>query len=136
MRALVIEDEALLAWMVEEILREFGITAVDWASSEAQAIAAAHLNSPDVLIADSDISSGSGIAAIRAICADRHIPTVIITADARSARRSVPGAAIAEKPFIEEALVDALERILSQRAMKSACKSHLHSSSATLQFAD
>jgi DNA-binding response OmpR family regulator len=132
MRALVIEDEALLAWMVEEILREFGITAVDWASSEAQAMAAAHLNSPDVLIADSDISSGNGVAAIRTICADRHIPTVIITGDPPNMRRSVPGAAIAEKPFIEEALADALGSILSEQATKSGCKSHLHPSSATL----
>ena len=40
MRVLVIEDEPLLAWVIEDILDELGVGAVDRASSQQEAIAA------------------------------------------------------------------------------------------------
>jgi CheY-like chemotaxis protein len=117
-RALVIEDQPLLAWVLEEILHEHGILEVDSATSEPQAIASAQQNCPDVLIADDHISSGSGVAAIRAICVGKYIPTIFVTADARSVRRSLPDAMIIEKPLLETALIDALEIVLPQKSGK------------------
>jgi chemotaxis response regulator CheB len=114
MRALVIEDEALLAWMIEEILLEQGIAAVDLAWSETQAIAAAGRNCPHVLIADSHINNGNAVSAVRSICAGTDIPVIFVTVDAVSMGGALPPAYVVEKPFVAQTLIDALKGCVLQ----------------------
>ena len=49
MHALIIEDELLIAFALEEILQELGFDSVDIADSEATAMEAASRNRPDSL---------------------------------------------------------------------------------------
>jgi CheY-like chemotaxis protein len=98
--------------MVEEILLQYGIASVDLAWSQSQAVAAAGRNRPDVLIVDSDMNNGSAVSAVRSICADSAIPVIFVTVDARSGRAALPEAAVVEKPFTAQDLIDVLEDCL------------------------
>ena len=113
MRALIIEDECLIAWLVEDMLAELGVTLVEFASSEADAVALAERNCPDLVIADSHLAQGSGAAAARAICADKPVPTIFVTADAASVTGIIPGAAILDKPLTRKELAEAFNAAFS-----------------------
>ena len=110
MHALVIEDMPLTAWLIEEELLEFGYTSVAIADSEDAAVAAAEECAPDLIASDSTLESGSGLGAVRRICASQSIPVVFITGDVDSVRRLVPDAIIVEKPITHYQLVSALQR--------------------------
>ena len=117
MHALIIEDQKLFAMLVEDELRELGYTSFDVADTEADAIAAAAARKPDLISADQRLKSGLGVAAIRAICADRHIPFVFITSYRNEVREHFPDAVLLGKPFWPPTLRDAIEQaiVVSQR---------------------
>ena len=110
MHALVIEDMPLTAWLIEEELMEFGYASVTIADSEDAAVAAAAECVPDLIASDGTLESGTGVGAVRRICASQSIPVVFITGDADSVRRLLPDAIIVEKPVAHYQLVSALQR--------------------------
>jgi CheY-like chemotaxis protein len=59
MRAMVIEDDPLISWMLEELLRDRGISSVEIVLSEAQAISAAARACPDLIVAESVLLMGA-----------------------------------------------------------------------------
>lgn len=79
MHALVIEDQALFAMLLEDELRELGYSSFDIVATEADAINSAANNRPDLITADQRLAAGSGVDAIRAICTEHHIPFVFVT---------------------------------------------------------
>ena len=92
MHALIIEDEPIIAMLIEDHLRALGYTSVDFAVTEAEAVAAARRRCPDLITSDVRLPEGCGIAAVEAICGGGRIPVVFITATAgggaRAAERS------------------------------------------------
>ena len=97
--ALIIEDRALIAAMIEDELVEYGFQYVRAAATEREAIRMAEQHRPDIITADDRLASGSGISAVRHICRDGPLPVVFITADSDRIRRQIPDAVIVEKPF-------------------------------------
>ena len=120
MHALIIEDQNLFALLVEDELRELGYTSVDIVETEAGAIEAAALRRPDLITADQRLADGSGVAAIRAICADRHIPFVFITSYRSEVREQFPDAVLLGKPFWPPTLRHAIDQAIgvSRRGMQ------------------
>ena len=112
MHALIIEDEPLIALLIEEHLRGLGFVTFDFAESQAEALAAATLCCPDLITADVRLPKGCGIAAVEAICGGRRIPVVFITATSWEVRARLRDAVIVEKPFapaeLELALIAAV----------------------------
>jgi CheY-like chemotaxis protein len=108
-RALVIEDNALIAYLLQELLVESGFTAVDLAGTQAEAVSLAERWCPDLITADERLASGSGVMAIREICQVIAIPVVFIIGDAENVARSVQSALILQKPFTSSAFVAAIE---------------------------
>jgi two-component system, response regulator PdtaR len=113
--ALVLEDRAVIAAMIVDELAECGYTTFDVASSQEEAIRLAERRCPDLITADERLEHGSGIAAVRQICAHRQIPVIFITADGASIRRSVPDAVVLEKPFTRLGMVQAIEQAVLAR---------------------
>ena len=111
--ALVIEDNILIAMMIEGELRVSGYDSVAIAGSQEAAIRAAELQCPDFITADEKLDDGSGIAAIRHICQDRSIPVVFVVADGSEVRRAIPGAVVLLKPFAGGALSAAVATALA-----------------------
>ena len=67
---LVIEDEAMIAWMLESLLEDMGFEAITLTSNATEAAAAAERQKPELVI--SDINLGQGADGIEAVGAIRH----------------------------------------------------------------
>lgn len=80
--ALIVEDDFLFAWRLEDLLRGLGFESFAIASTAAEAIAAAEERRPDLITADLRLSDGSGLHVVRTIHARiaPSIPAVFITA--------------------------------------------------------
>lgn len=117
MHALIIEDQVVFALLVEDELRELGYDSIDVVDTEAAAIQSAAKRCPDLITADQRLASGSGVSAIRAICADRHIPFVFITSYPEEVREELPEAPLLGKPFWPPRLQEAIKQaiVVSQR---------------------
>jgi CheY-like chemotaxis protein len=112
MHALIIEDEPLIALLIEDQLRALGYRSVDFAVTEADAVAAAGRRCPDLITSDVRLAAGCGIAAVEAICGERKVPVVFITANVRDVRRRMADAVVVPKPFVVADL---------SRALNAAC---------------
>lgn len=99
MHALVIEDDAITAMLIEDELHDLGFRSVDIAASEEEALAAVARRAPDLVTSDGSLLMGSGVSAVRRIRSSLPVPVVFITGDAALARRSMPNAPVLEKPF-------------------------------------
>ena len=115
--ALIIEDEALLAFAVEEALNEIGYASFEIAASMAEAIAAAERQCPDLIVADHRILDGTGTEAVMTICSDRVTPVVFVTGSGPEVRAHLPDALVVAKPMtqplLEAAVQSAVERPLT-----------------------
>jgi CheY-like chemotaxis protein len=111
--ALVIEDNILIAMMIEGELVASGYDSVAIAGSQEAAIRAAEIQCPELITADEKLDDGSGIAAIRHICRDRTIPVVFVVAEASELRGAIPQAVVLLKPFADGALSAAVATSLA-----------------------
>jgi DNA-binding response OmpR family regulator len=93
MHALVIEDDALIAMLIADELRELGFTSVHTASTGEEAVISVAGRCPDLVTSDGHLAAGSGMGAVRLIRASCSVPVICITGDPEHARRSMPGAA-------------------------------------------
>lgn len=116
---LIIEDEAILAWMIEELLEQAGFHAIEVAASGDQALQAARRRMPGIIISDVNLGAGiDGIEASRAICEESDIPVIFVTgfaADTMAARleREMPRASLLRKPLDGAVLMRAVMRLLA-----------------------
>lgn len=111
MHALIIEDDPIIAMLIEEELRELGFSSVDCTSTENEAIAAVARTSPDLITSDGSLIAGSGASAVRRIRATFAVPVIFITGDPAKTRDCAPGTCVLEKPFSIEQLVAAVEQV-------------------------
>jgi CheY-like chemotaxis protein len=110
MRALVIEDETLVAFLLEEMLESLGYDDVEIAATEAAAVTLAHRLQPDLVTADARLAQGCGISAALAICARRPVPVVFVTGNAAHVARRVQDPVVIEKPFTLQELAPGIMR--------------------------
>lgn len=107
---LVIEDEAMIAWMLESLLEDMGFETITLASNAMEAVAAVERLTPELVI--SDINLGPGADGIEAVGAIRQTcsPAVVfvsayIDENARSRiTEQAAGARILSKPLSGNAL--------------------------------
>ena len=111
MHALIIEDEPMIALVIEDYLRESGFISVDIAATETEALDSAARCCPDLITSDVRLAEGCGIAAVQTICGRRSIPVLFITATAADLSARLPHAAILGKPFTAGELGAALVEV-------------------------
>lgn len=112
--ALIIEDELLLAFSVQEALGELGYSTFAIATSMVQAIEAAEKQCPDLIVADHRITDGTGTEAVQAICSSKAIPVVFVTGSAPEVRAHLPEALIVPKPFAPSDLETAVSAAVAR----------------------
>jgi len=109
--ALIIEDEILIAYEVQEVLERLGFDSFDLAASPREALAYATSHRPSLITADVRIEGGTGLDAVRAITAAMgDIPVVYVTANADMLRREQVEAVV-EKPIAWSALAAACNKV-------------------------
>ena len=116
MHALIIEDEALIAMTIEEVLRDCGFASFDLATSTEEAIACARRTCPDLITADVELKPGSGIEAVNSICSGPSIPVIFVTARAEEVAHKMPLYPWIMKPFLPDALMKAVETALAPKS--------------------
>lgn len=114
MHALIIEDEPLIAMLVEEALSRCGFTSFDFATSTQEAILSAERKCPALITADVELNPGSGIDAVDEICSGPPIPVVFVTGSPQKLMERKPDHLFLMKPFISDDLVSIVEVALQR----------------------
>ncbi len=113
LRVLVIVDDALIAMLYADLLAEMGHVICAIARTEAEAVAAAARDKPDLMIVDAGLRDGSGISAVAEILQSGFVPHLFVTGDVGAVQALRPGAVVLQKPFRDPELAHAVERALA-----------------------
>ncbi len=116
LRVLVVEDDAVIALLYDEVLQGMGYEICAIVGDETAAVAAALRCKPDLMIVDERLGAGSGVAAVDEILTTLFIPQVFVSGDPAALRLSRPDAVVLHKPFHEAELGAAIERALAEDA--------------------
>jgi two-component system, response regulator PdtaR len=116
LRVLVIEDDALIALMLAEVLSDLGHVVCATAATPAEAITAAHKQRPNFLLSDVRLREGSGIDAVTEILREGQIPHMFMTGDLLGLHRRLPDAVAVRKPFSCATLAKAIAKALEAGA--------------------
>ena len=112
-RILVVEDDAMIAFLLGEILNGMGHDVCATEAAEHDAIAAALRCKPDLMIVDENLGDGSGSKVVDAVLGNGPIPHVFVSGDVRKIQRLRPLAVIVEKPYFEADLARAIEEAMN-----------------------
>jgi CheY-like chemotaxis protein len=100
-RILIVEDEALVAMDIEEMLLSAGFQVVGVVDTQRAAVAEAGRLAPDLILMDITLREGSGIEAARVL--GSTVPIVFVSANADqttlAAAHATRPAAFIRKPF-------------------------------------
>jgi CheY-like chemotaxis protein len=111
-RVLVVEDDALIALDVEQMLLDIGGLVVTVAHDEASALACLERENPDLGVLDVELGGHDSVAIARRLQATGK-PFVFLTGYQSSSKALLRGAPVLEKPFSDEALADVVRRLLN-----------------------
>jgi CheY-like chemotaxis protein len=120
MRVLIIEDEALLAGMLEDVVRDAGHEVAGVSGDSAEAEALARREKPDVILMDVNIRGERDGVEIMARLKD-EIPARVVfvtayTDKASTARmQAVQPFAVLSKPYDESLIVETLGHLAASR---------------------
>lgn len=112
--ALIIEDQLLIAMVIEDELRLCGYGSFDIAASEEEAVSLANKRKPDFITFENILADGSGWAAVQKICPDGLTPTLHITVDVALSEATIPEVITIPKPFRRKEMHSALYRAIKQ----------------------
>jgi len=118
-KILIAEDEIIVAEIIRQILIRNGYTVVAIVVTGAEAMRVAKAMEPDAVIMDILLKdSVSGVEAADYICKEIGAPILFLTANASSdIRKTITMACpylVVTKPFLNQQILDALERLLSR----------------------
>lgn len=108
LRILIVDDDAVVAGLLAEVLEAHGHLISGIAATEHEAVHAARRNRLDLIIVDVVLGSGSGISAMEQIMLDTPCPHVFISGEDSSL-----GLQVLRKPFREAALLQAIDCALA-----------------------
>jgi CheY-like chemotaxis protein len=120
-RVLLVEDEALVAMMIQESLKEFGYLVVGPVATAAEALAAAQDQEFDAALLDINLGDGM-VYKVADVLAGRRVPFVFVTGyDADSVDSRFSEIPVLQKP---------IEREMLQKIFVTACSKPPKSASA------
>ncbi len=102
---LIIEDEPLIAFDLEDLLHANGADTFSFAEGQQAAIDAARMIRPDFILSDVSLADGSGPLAVAAIQRELgDIPVIFVTATPEACAPCAPAARIFRKPMNRTAI--------------------------------
>jgi CheY-like chemotaxis protein len=109
LRLLVVEDEALVAMLLEDTLQALGCSVVGPAGNVARALALLEREDVDLALLDVNLGGGERSYPIADALAARGIPFVFVTGYGRAGvDRRYGAASVLQKPFDERQLAQAV----------------------------
>ena len=119
LRALVVEDDAIIGRLLAETLVSLGHTVCVVETHVAKAAAAASHWRPDLMIVDVGLGEASGLLAVKEILRSRSVAHVFVTSNGLRGMQLGADTVFIQKPF----RVSDLERAI-QRAFATAAASN------------
>ncbi|TFU01018.1 response regulator [Polymorphobacter arshaanensis] len=110
---LIVEDDAMIAMLLAEMLEAMGHSVCAIEATEAGAVAAALAHRPGLMIVDAHLQQGSGVAAVTAILATQSIPCILVSGDIAEVLGQSPRAVMLAKPYSEAGLAAAISRAVA-----------------------
>jgi CheY-like chemotaxis protein len=111
-RVLVVEDEALVAMLIEDQLSDLGYEIVGPAATAAQAVALCERERVDTAVLDINLGGGQRSDPVAELLSERDIPFVFVTGYGKhGVAERFKGTAVLQKPFTK----DQLEAVLAER---------------------
>ena len=95
----IVEDDALVAMDLAELLIGMGHNVCSIAGTEAEAAVAAERCQPELMIVDGTLGTGSGVTAMRRILDQRYVSHFYVTGNPWGLRDLEPDGIIVAKPF-------------------------------------
>src|ERR1700730_647832 len=109
LRVLVIEDDALIAMLLSELLAGMGHDVCATAATEADAVIAATRHRPDLMIVDARLGGGSGVSAVEEILRAGPVSHLFISGDTQRPPRCPLFPFTVRNPFPKAKLVRAID---------------------------
>ena len=106
-RILIVEDEALVAFQIEDVLVGAGFEVVGISDTMASSIALADEGHPDLALCDIRLGAESGIA-IAAMLKERGVPSLFVSGNCATAEGAGVGLGCLHKPFDQHRLLKAI----------------------------
>lgn len=98
-RVLLVEDEALVAMMIQETMTEFGFQVIGPVSTASEALAAARNSQFEAAVLDINLGDGM-VYTVAEILSKRGVPFVFVTGyDAESVDSRFAGVPVLQKPI-------------------------------------
>ncbi len=113
LRILVVDDDAMIAALLAEMLDDMGHSVCGIEATEAGAVRAALRCNPDLMIVDARLREGSGVAAVAAVHQSKTVAHILISGD--RIPTGLPHAIKLQKPFMQRDLVGAIARATEAR---------------------
>ena len=136
-RVVIGEDEAIIRLDLRELLEEEGYVVAGEAGRGDEAVELVRALRPDLAILDIKMPGLDGLAAARAIAAERLAPVLIVTAfsqrDLVEQARDAGALAYLVKPFQKSDLVPAIEIAIGRFAELTALEREVEDSRARLE---
>ncbi len=120
-RVLIVEDELLVAWHLESLVREQNLEVCALVPDGSGAIEQADDLDVDLVLMDIRLAGGmDGIEAARRIRQNRTTPIIFVTAHGDPAtretiERTVPGAPVLAKPITGDRLREAIASVMPHK---------------------
>ena len=96
---LIIEDEPMIAMLLQDVLEEAGATSFAFAATEQDAVDLALSNAPSVITSDVNLLEGTGPRAVEQIHrALGYIPVIFITATPEACGEELSAGTVLVKP--------------------------------------
>ena len=120
-RALIVEDEPLVAIDLEADMHELGFNTCDLAADGQEAVLAAKSNRPAVVLRDVNLEGDrEGIEVAKRLREECDVPIVFVTGctdrdTVKRIRKEVPGAPLLPKPLWRDRLADAVKAVIAFR---------------------
>ena len=115
--ALIIEESVAISRAIQRNLAWLGFESFDHTWTEQQALAAASIRKPDIIVIGDDIEVGCAMRAARVISADGTIPVLMVSGDPARAERQLARASSYEGPFRINQIEEAVDLALQQRTV-------------------
>lgn len=110
LRIVIVEDDALIAMDLADLLIGMGHDVCAIACTEVEAVAAAIRCEPNLMIVDGKLAEGSGVSAMRQILARGFIPHLYITGDPLQILGLAQDAVVIAKPFNMQGLANGIAK--------------------------
>lgn len=106
---LIVEDEPIVAMMLEDLLDDLGARCIGPANSADEAIALIERRSPDMAILDLNLGGERSLSVARRL-REAGIPFIFATGYGSTADREFSDAEVVRKPYRRTQIVDAIRR--------------------------